>query len=211
MNRRQHPAERRGRRGRASGCRGTARRLASRVQCPEHLGAASPAVRTVADAAGRGPAGRRAPRGPAPRRRRPAPAGRPRLAAGGTVRVVHAWTPAGTWACAWSPWCPRPAPSRPPGRTRRRRPGAAARRRCPARRRRRRAAPAATGVPLGVMPTPSSSTLIERLAPASSRDDRDVPAPGLALQPVPHGVLDQRLDAQERHRDRQHLGRDLQR
>ena len=37
------------------------------------------------------------------------------------------------------------------------------------------------------------------------------PTPVLALEPVPDGVLHQRLDAQEGHRDRQHLGRDQQR
>ena len=40
--------------------------------------------------------------------------------------------------------------------------------------------------------------------------DRDRAAVGLARQPVPHGVLDQRLQGQERQHHRQHLGRDLE-
>ena len=38
-----------------------------------------------------------------------------------------------------------------------------------------------------------------------------MPRAGLALEAVPDGVLDQRLEAEERHRHRQHLRRDLQR
>ena len=41
--------------------------------------------------------------------------------------------------------------------------------------------------------------------------DGHVPEPVLALEAVPHRVLDQRLQAQERHGHRQHLGRDPQR
>ena len=40
--------------------------------------------------------------------------------------------------------------------------------------------------------------------------DRHRADSGLRRQPVPHGVLHQRLQRQERHRDRQHLRRDLQ-
>ncbi len=61
------------------------------------------------------------------------------------------------------------------------------------------------------MPSPSSSTVIEHSAPGVLGDDGDPPDARLALQPVPDRVLHQRLDAQERHRHGQHLGRDPQR
>ena len=61
------------------------------------------------------------------------------------------------------------------------------------------------------MPTPSSSTLISANAPESCGGDRDAAAALLRLEAVPHRVLDERLDREERHDGRQHLGRDLQR
>ena len=62
---------------------------------------------------------------------------------------------------------------------------------------------------VGSMPTPSSSTQMSASAAVVLGHDRDRARAGLALEAVPDGVLDQRLDAQERHRHRQHLGRDL--
>ena len=47
--------------------------------------------------------------------------------------------------------------------------------------------------------------------PGVGRRDRDAPAALLRLETVSHGVLDERLDRQERHDRRQHLGGDLQR
>ena len=61
----------------------------------------------------------------------------------------------------------------------------------------------------GSSPTPSSSTSITHSWSAVVRPGCVmVPAALGGLEPVPDGVLDQRLDAEERHRDGQHLGRD---
>jgi hypothetical protein len=62
----------------------------------------------------------------------------------------------------------------------------------------------------GSMPTPSSSTMITHSLPAFSAVIVIVPPLGLLPRPVPHGVLHERLEREERQHHRQHLGRDLQ-
>ena len=140
-----------------------------------------------------------------------------------TVPVSHRWPSvrrrrmprrgrAATSARACAPGCPRPRSSRRRARARRRRPAGGARRRCAGprarRSRRRRARVSSTS---GSMPTPSSSTLISANAPGVGCGDRDAAAALLRLEAVPHGVLDERLDREERHDRREHLGGDLQR
>ena len=61
----------------------------------------------------------------------------------------------------------------------------------------------------GSMPTPSSSTVITQSEP-SSRATMSIEPPPRPGETVPHGVLHQRLQRQERHHDVEHLGRDLQ-
>ena len=203
----QHPGRAPGRPGRASGCRGRPRRRRRRA-APAAPSAASPAQCAPSSTRGRRRAGSRARPGPAARRRPRAPQEPARQRHRGVQRRAarrvelrdphaHLRARAGRGlhdqselvaehrrsrsSMLPSPTCCPPS-SRPRGRA----------------------------APSGSMPTPSSSTLIRQSVPASSATIETVPTPVLRRQPVPDRVLHQRLHAQERHRHRQHLRRDLQ-
>ena len=105
------------------------------------------------------------------------------------------------------------ARSRRPARSRRRTPAAAARRRCRARpsrpasdRLERRPDDIRVGARAVVLDGD------QRVGAVVGGGDRDgAPTSASAVEAVPHRVLDERLHDEERHRDRQHLGRDPQR